>query len=73
MTKYDINTVVRGQRRGHMKGVRQQLAHMTFSASSAVVGSSTSVPGLTPAEQAAIPDLVHQQVTGKLQLYQQYL
>ena len=46
---------------------------MTSSASFAAARSSTSVPSPTLAQQVAIPDLVHQQVTGKLQSYQQYL
>ena len=66
MTEYDINAVVRGQRRGHLKGVGLWLTRMASSASSAVAGSS---PGPTPAQQVAIPDLVHQQVTGMLQSY----
>ena len=41
--------------------------------SAAAAGSSTSVPGPTPDEQTAIPELVHQQVMGMLQLYHQYL
>ena len=69
MIEYDINAVVRGQHRGHLKGIGRQLARMASSASSAATRSSTSVPGPTP----AIPDLVHQQVTGMLQSYQQYL
>ena len=60
MTEYDINTAVRGQRRGHLKGVGQQLTHMTSSTSSAAASSSTSVPSLTLAEQAVIPELIHQ-------------
>ena len=46
---------------------------MTSGGSSAAAGSSTWVPGWTLAQQAAIPDLVHQQVMGMLQSYQQYL
>ena len=73
MTEYDINSAVRGQHRGHLKWVGQQLTHMTSpvgASSAAAAGSSTSVPGPTPAEQTAIPELVHQQVTGMLQSYQ---
>ena len=70
MTEYNINVIVRGQHRGHLKGVGQQLTRMAFGASSVVIGSSTLVPGPTLAEQAAIPELVHQQVTGMLQSYQ---
>ena len=75
MTEYDINAAVRGQCRGHMKGVRRQLTRMTSPAgsSSTAAGSSTLVPDPTPAEQTTITKLVHQQVTGMLQSYQQYL
>ena len=45
MTEYDINATVRGQRRGHLKGVGRQLTRMSSGASSAAAGSSTSTPG----------------------------
>ena len=70
MTDYDINVTVRGQRRGHLKGVGQQLIRMASGTSSTATGSSTWILGPTPTQQAAIPDLVHQQVTGMLQSYQ---
>ena len=66
MTEYDINAAVKGQHRGHLKGVRRQLTRMASpaSASSATPGSSTLVPSPTPAEQTTILELVHQQVMG---------
>ena len=71
MTEYDINAAMRGQHRGHLKGVGCQLTSMASPAnpSSAAAGNLTSVPGSTPAKQAAIPELVYQQVTGMLQSY----
>ena len=61
MTKYDIRTIVRGQHRGNLRGVGRQLTRMASGASSITTGSSTSIPGPTPApaQQVAIPDLVH--------------
>ena len=47
MIEDDINFVLQGQSRGHMKGVRRQLTHMPGS-SFAATGSSTLVPALTP-------------------------
>ena len=75
ITKYDINSAVRGQRCGHMKGVERQLTHMASQAgaSSTVASSSTSVPDLTFAQLTVIPEFVHQQVTGMMQSYHQYL
>ena len=66
MTEYDINIALRGQHCGHLKGVGRQLIRMASGGSSAAAGSSTSVLGPTLAEQAAIPELVHQQVTEML-------
>ena len=62
MIEYDTNAAVRGQRRGHLKGVRRQLTHMASSvyATSTALGSSNSILGPTPAKQTAIPELVHQ-------------
>ena len=47
ITEYDINVVVRGQRRSHMKGVGCQLTCMASQAgtSSVAADSLTSVPG----------------------------
>ena len=75
MTEYDINAVVRGHRRGHMKRFERQLTHMASQAgaSSTVASSSTSVPDLTFAQLTVIPEFVHQQVTGMMQSYHQYL
>ena len=68
MIEYDINARVKGQCRGHMKGVGRQLTCMASQAgaSSAAAGSSTSVPGPTSAQPTTIPKLVHQQVTEML-------
>ena len=48
-----------------------QLTHIESGVGYAADGNLTLVPGPTLAEQATIPNLVHQQVTGMLQLYQQ--
>ena len=50
MTEYDINAAVRGQRRGHLKGVGRQLTRMASGAISVHAGNSTSVPSPTPVE-----------------------
>ena len=70
MTKYDINVAVKGQRRGHMKGVGRQFTRIASqaSASSTADGNSTSIPGPTSIQPIVIPELVHQQVTRMLQL-----
>ena len=65
MTNDDINFVVRGQRRGHIKEIRCQLTRVT-SPSSAAAGSSTLVLAPTPSRPNGIPEFVHQQVTGMI-------
>ena len=74
-SEYDITAAMRGQCHGHLKGVRRQFTRMAslVGASSVAAGSSTLVPGPTPAEETEIPELVYQQVTRMFQLYQQYL
>ena len=78
MTECDINITVRGQRRDHMKGVGRLLKHLGSQAgasSFATPNSTSSVLGLssTPAESALISDLIHQQVTGVMQSYHEYM
>ena len=77
MTKCDINITIRGQCCGHMKGVRRLLTCLgsQAGASSATSNNTSSVLGSssTPAQLAPISDLTHQQVTGLVQSYHEYM
>ena len=74
MSEYDFNSAVRGQRRGHMKGVWRQLTSVKKQAgpSSATAGSLASVRGPTSSQPTTFPEFIHQQVTWMIQSYHQY-
>ena len=64
VSEYDINSTMRDQRRGLLKGFGLQLAGTTKqvgSTSSVAASSSTSVTGPTSSQPAGIFELVHQQ------------
>ena len=65
MTKDDINFSMRGQRRGHMKGVGRQLTRVTGPSSTAAC-SLNSVLAPTPSQSNAIPQFIHKQVAGMI-------
>ena len=70
MTERDINITIRGQRPGHMKGVKRLLTRLGSQAGASAVAPSTSFvrgPSSTPDQSALIPDLVHQHLTGLVQ------
>ena len=76
MTERDINITVRGQRRGHMKGVRRQLTCLGSQAGASSATPSTSSirgPSFTPGQSTPMPVLVHQQLSELMQHYHEYM
>ena len=76
MIEYDINSVMRSQCHGHLKGVERQLADTTKQAgstSSVAAGSLILVLGPTSYQPATISELVHQKVQGLMTSYHQYI
>ena len=76
MTERDINITVRGQRRGHIKGVGRMLTRLGSQAGASSAAPSTSSvrgPSSTHDQSTPIPDLVHQQVTELVQHYHDYM
>ena len=72
MTKDDINVVVQGQHRGHIKGVKCQLPRV-YGPSSTAGRSIDYCANPNPYRANAIPEFVHHQITGVLQSYHQYI
>ena len=72
ISEYEINYAVKGQWRGHTKGVEHQLRCTNKQAgpsSSVAIGSSTSVLAPTSTQPTVIPKFVHQQVQGLIMSY----
>ena len=72
----EINSAIRGQRRGHMKGVGRLLkgsAKQAGSTSSTAAGSSTSVPAFASSQAAADSSFTREQMQGMFDQYHQML
>ena len=76
VNEVEINYVVRGQRRGHIKGIGRVLkgsGKQASSNSSAAVGSSTSVPSFATSQPATDSFFTREQMQGMFDQYHQML
>ena len=76
LSEYEINSTVRGERRGHTKGVGHQLKRLDKQvgpSSSAPASSSSSIRASTSSQPIVNSKFMQQKVQGMIQLYHQYL